>query len=123
MSFASDKRFTDMQHFPRGLRRSGEFTVAEATQLETYGVAMQALASGALAPRDEVENAFVAQVHSGMAGGNPLAKVWLKYLKVIAPKRVHRLGTHSPGGGEDGASTADVVSGSDNEHDSDSPEA
>ncbi|WP_421219775.1 DUF413 domain-containing protein, partial [Aeromonas jandaei] len=25
MSFESDKRFNDFKHFPRGLRRSGEF--------------------------------------------------------------------------------------------------
>ncbi len=34
MSFESDKRFNDFKHFPRGLRRSGEFTVAEADSLE-----------------------------------------------------------------------------------------
>jgi hypothetical protein len=31
MSIVSDKRVNDFQHFPRGLRRSGQFTVAEVT--------------------------------------------------------------------------------------------
>ena len=43
MSFESDKRFNDFKHFPRGLRRSGEFTVAKAASLENYGPATLAL--------------------------------------------------------------------------------
>ncbi|MGY3942541.1 DUF413 domain-containing protein [Aeromonas tecta] len=101
MSFESDKRFNDFKHFPRGLRRSGEFTVAEADSLEKYGTVMLALYQGNLAPRDEVESAFIEQVKSGAAGSNPHAKVWFKYLKVIGPKRVHRLCTVAGGANED----------------------
>lgn len=43
MSFESNKPFQDFVHFPRGLRRCGEFTVAQATLLETAGQAMLAL--------------------------------------------------------------------------------
>ncbi|ENY71220.1 DUF413 domain-containing protein [Aeromonas diversa] len=100
MSFESDKRFNDFKHFPRGLRRSGEFTVAEADALEKYGTAMLALYQGTQEPRDEVEAAFLSQVKSGEAGGNPHAKVWFKYLKVIGPKRVHRLCTVAGGSEE-----------------------
>ena len=115
MSFESDKRFNDFKHFPRGLRRSGEFTVAEADSLEKYGTAMLALYQGNLAPRDDVESAFVEQVKSGEAGANPHAKVWFKYLKVIGPKRVHRLCTvvggaseESSGGGSGGGSDESI---------------
>lgn len=101
MSFESDKRFNDFKHFPRGLRRSGEFTVAEADSLEKYGTVMLALYQGNQAPRDEVETAFIEQVKSGAAGSNPHAKVWFKYLKVIGPKRVHRLCTVAGGANED----------------------
>lgn len=101
MSFESDKRFNDFKHFPRCLRRSGEFTVAEADSLEKYGTVMLALYQGNLAPRDDVESAFIEQVKSGAAGNNPHAKVWFKYLKVIGPKRVHRLCTVAGGANED----------------------
>ena len=101
MSFESDKRFNDFKHFPRGLRRSGEFTVAEADSLEKYGTVMLALYQGNQAPRDEVETAFIEQVKSGAAGSNPHAKVWFKDLKVIGPKRVHRLCTVAGGANED----------------------
>lgn len=114
MSFESDKRFNDFKHFPRGLRRSGEFTVAEADSLEKNGTAMLALYQGTLIPRDEVEAAFVEQVKSGAAGANPHAKVWFKYLKVIGPKRVHRLCTVVGGASEEssGGSGFDVGGGS-----------
>ncbi|WP_111809568.1 DUF413 domain-containing protein [Aeromonas allosaccharophila] len=115
MSFESDKRFNDFKHFPRGLRRSGEFTVAEADSLEKYGTAMLALYQGNLTPRDDVESAFVEQVKSGAAGANPHAKVWFKYLKVIGPKRVHRLCTVVGGASEEssGGASFDVGGGSD----------
>ena len=114
MSFESDKRFNDFKHFPRGLRRSGEFTVAEADSLEKYGTAMLSLYQGTLAPRDDVEAAFIEQVKSGAAGANPHAKVWFKYLKVIGPKRVHRLCTVVGGASEEssGGGSFDVGGGS-----------
>lgn len=112
MSFESDKRFNDFKHFPRGLRRSGEFTVAEADSLEKYGTAMLAIYQGNLAPRDEVETAFAEQLKAGEAGSNPHAKVWFKYLKVIGPKRVHRLCTVAGGASDDAGGSFDSGGGS-----------
>ncbi|MBP8174198.1 MAG: DUF413 domain-containing protein [Aeromonadaceae bacterium] len=91
MSFQSDKRFNDFQHFPRGLRRSGEFTTSEAEMLETCGQVMLELYQGKRTPQDDVEQAFLDRVQANDAAGNPHAKVWFKYLKVIGPRRVHRL--------------------------------
>ena len=62
MSFVSDKRFNDFQHFPRGLRRSGEFTVAEANTLEQCGHVMLELYQGKREPQDEIEKAFIEPV-------------------------------------------------------------
>ena len=103
MSFVSDKRFNDFQHFPRGLRRSRQFTVAEADTLEQCGQAMLELYQGKRVPTDEVEKTFIERVQSGDATGSPHAKVWFKYLKVIGPRRVHRLCT-SGGNATDDAS-------------------
>ncbi len=93
MSFESGKRFNDLQHFPRGIRRSGEFTVAEADLLERHGHAMMELYQGKRQPQDDVEVMFMERIQAGEASGNPFAKVWFKYLKVIGPRRVHRLCT------------------------------
>lgn len=91
MSFESTKPFQDFAHFPRGLRRCGEFTVAEAQLLEQSGHAMLALYTGQRAPGCDDEQRFFEQIQQGAATESRHAKVWLKYLKVIGPKRVHRL--------------------------------
>ena len=91
MSFESNKPFQDFAHFPRGLRRCGEFTVAQATLLETAGQAMLALYTEQREPSCEEEQRFIDEVRQGVATDSAHAKVWLKYLKAIGPKRVHRL--------------------------------
>ncbi|MGO1247216.1 MAG: DUF413 domain-containing protein [Oceanisphaera sp.] len=93
MNFESAKLFQDFAHFPRGLRRCGEFTVTEAQLLEQAGHAMLALYTQQRAPGCDAEQRFIEQVQQGVAVGSTHAKVWLKYLKVIGPKRVHRLCT------------------------------
>ncbi|ART81336.1 hypothetical protein CBP31_00720 [Oceanisphaera profunda] len=101
MSFESNKPFQDFAHFPRGLRRCGEFTVVEAQLLEQAGHAMLALYSEQTAPSSSEEQRFVEQVKEGSATDSKHAKVWLKYLKVIGPKRVHRLCSPMTSGGDD----------------------
>ena len=76
-----------------GIRRSGNFTVSESDLLERHGHAMMELYQGKREPKDDVEAAFVERVKADDAAGNPFAKVWLKYIKVIGPRRVHRLCT------------------------------
>ena len=43
MSFESEKPFNDFQHFARGIRRSGEFSIRESNLLEQCGTAMMEL--------------------------------------------------------------------------------
>ena len=45
-SFNSEKSFNDFVHFPRGIRRSGHFSVRESAVLENDGEAMTAIYSG-----------------------------------------------------------------------------
>ncbi len=89
--------------------------MAEADSLEKYGTAMLAIYQGNQAPRDDVESAFIEQVRSGAAGNNPHAKVWFKYLKVIGPKRVHRLCTVAGGANEDTSGSFEGGSGGSDE--------
>ncbi len=91
MSFESNRLFVDRKNFPRGIRRSGEFTITEAKILETCGVIMQALFNNERQPQDALEASFLTQVQAGQATDNAYAKVWLKYLKISGPKKVHRL--------------------------------
>ena len=55
MSFESEKHFNNYQKFPRGLRRSGYFTIKESTVLEECGQAMTDLYNGKRKPKDAAE--------------------------------------------------------------------
>lgn len=91
MSFESDKQFNDFQHFARGIRRSGEFSIRESSILEQCGTAMMELHQGTRKPADDVEKIFVEQLHSDEVITDPNAKIFKKYLQVIQPRRLHRL--------------------------------
>lgn len=93
MSFESEKLFNDFQHFARGIRRSGEFSIKESQMLEQCGTVMMELHLGQRKPADKVEKEFLEQLHSDDVITNVYAKVFKKYLKVIQPRRLHRLCT------------------------------
>ena len=54
-SFNVDRNFYDDRNYPRGMKRSGDFTLAEAELLEKYGVALMALSSGTRLPVTETQ--------------------------------------------------------------------
>ena len=91
MSSESEKQFNDFQHFARGLRRSGEFSIRESNILEQCGTAMMELHLGTRKPQDETEKVFLEQLHSDDVITDPNAKIFKKYLQVIQPRRLHRL--------------------------------
>ncbi len=91
MSFESEKPFNDFQHFARGIRRSGEFSIRESNILEQCGTAMMELHKGIREASDETEAEFLKQLHSDEVISDPYAKVFKKYLTVIQPRRLHRL--------------------------------
>ena len=91
MSFESEKPFNDFQHFARGIRRSGEFSIRESNLLEQCGTAMMELHKGVRKPKDETEEVFLKQLNSAEVITDPYAKVFKKYLQVIQPRHLHRL--------------------------------
>ena len=83
----SNHDYFDDKHFPMGFRRSGDFTINEAKLLTEYGLTLKQLSSGCIDAESEQEQHFI-KVISGEAGPiNAIEDVWLKYLKVISPKR------------------------------------
>ncbi len=93
MSFESDKPFNDFVHFHRGIRRSGRFSIKEATLLEEAGTAMTELYNEKRQPKDDVEKEFVEQVFGKGIPTSIYAKVYRKYLLEITPKKTHNLTT------------------------------
>ncbi len=105
MSFESEKHFNNYLKFPRGLRRSGYFTIKESSVLEECGQAMSELYNGSRKPKDAAEKTFVSQIaliKKQIADGVDVinvdvvedfnTKCWAKYLRVMVPTRVHHLG-------------------------------
>ncbi len=91
MSFESDKPFNDFEHFPRGIRRSGRFSIKESTLLEECGAVMMDLYKDLREPQDETEKTFLKEVKSSSVATDPYAKVFKKYLREISPKKTHNL--------------------------------
>ena len=99
MSFESEKPFNDFQHFARGIRRSGDFTINESNLLEKCGTAMMELYKGERKPKTPEEKEFVKQITSDEVITDKNAKIFKRYLQVIQPRHLHRL--CSAGGDEE----------------------
>lgn len=91
MSFKSDKPFNDFFHFPRGIRRSGRFSIKESELLEECGTVMTDLYTETVKPSDDTEKEFVAQMKNPDLTPSIYAKVYRKYLHEISPRKTHNL--------------------------------
>lgn len=101
MSFESDKSFNDFVHFPRGIRRSGLFSIKESVLLEECGDAMMEIYKGERKPADDVEKNFLEQIKGDAVVTDLYAKVFKKYLYEISPKKSHNLTTSNDDDGYD----------------------
>ncbi|MFT5760041.1 MAG: hypothetical protein ACI9LM_004825 [Alteromonadaceae bacterium] len=91
-SFNVNRNFYDDRNYPRGMKRSGDFTLAEAELLEKYGVALMALSSGSRLPITDEEQHFVDVCRGNTIVGNTIERTWLKYQNIIlTPKQFHTL--------------------------------
>ncbi|WP_083700172.1 DUF413 domain-containing protein [Shewanella sp. UCD-KL12] len=90
------KAFHDDINFPRGFRKSGDFTLLEAELLGLYGDTMQALEIGTLEPLTIEEDNFLRVLKQPQKAKTKLELVWIKYIKLTRePKRFHSLNSSS----------------------------
>lgn len=90
-SFATNRRFYDDKHFPRGFSRSGVFTIKEAELLENFGHAFKELDEHLREPNDEVEQHFAAVCHGESEAQTLEEKTWLKFKQRTGRRRFHAL--------------------------------
>lgn len=91
-SFQSNRRFYDDKNYPRGMSRSGDYTLNEVKILEQHGIALQAIADGSRAPVNEEEQRFKDVCEGKLTATSSIEKTWLKYQnKVLSPKQFHTL--------------------------------
>ena len=77
-SFVSQKRFYDDTNFPKGFKRSGDFTNKEAELLELHGHAMKNLAEGKTLPCTSDEAQFVEVAKGNIAPSSLLEQIRVK---------------------------------------------
>lgn len=90
-SFATNRRFYDDKHFPRGFSRSGVFTIKEAQVLESFGHAFKELDEQLRQPNDVVEQHFVAVCRGEQNPESLEEKAWLKFKQRTGRRRFHAL--------------------------------
>ena len=91
-SFQTSRKFYDDKNYPRGMNRSGDYSLSEVNILEKYGIALSAIASGAAEPKTEEEIQFKAVCDNEIAPTTAIEKAWLKYQnKILTPKQFHTL--------------------------------
>ncbi|MDN4502405.1 DUF413 domain-containing protein [Alteromonadaceae bacterium BrNp21-10] len=88
-----EKPFADPKNFPRGLGRSGDFSILEADLLRRYGATLKGLQEGALQPQNEVEQRFVDVFQQALNAESRLEKIWVKYLKCTTNKTFYTMFT------------------------------
>jgi uncharacterized protein YifE (UPF0438 family) len=89
--FISTDKFYDDAHFPRGFRKSGDFTIAEDELLSNIGKRLLALEKGLLLPENEVEEQFVKMCKSNTQGQTKIELLWQKYKKLTMGRSFHSL--------------------------------
>ncbi|GLX82456.1 DUF413 domain-containing protein [Thalassotalea eurytherma] len=91
-SFQSTRRFYDDKNYPRGINRSGDYSISEVKILEQHGVALQEIANGKRVAVTAEEQQFKAVCDGERSAETKIEKTWLKYQnKVLSPKQFHTL--------------------------------
>ena len=81
------KPFSDKQRFPYGFQKSGDFSIAEAFTLATYGETLISLENGTLNPESEEETRFVRVIQGLEFAESRVEKVWMKYIGLARQRR------------------------------------
>lgn len=91
-SFQSTRKFYDDKNYPRGISRSGDYSIKEFTLLENHGVAFIELSSGIRKAETPAEERFIKVCRGELEASTKEELTWLKYqTKVLSPKQFHTL--------------------------------
>lgn len=77
--FFSSSKFYAEEHFPYGISRSGEFTIAQSDLLLNHGKAYQALHGGTRLPTNDEESMFVKVCRGEKEPQSSHELVWMRF--------------------------------------------
>lgn len=89
--FVKTSAFYDDSNFPRGFRKSGNFTIRESELLSTIGKRLQLLAAGKALPETDVEKEFITVCTGVKAPESHAEKLWIKYTTLTKKRSFHSL--------------------------------
>ncbi|KZY30813.1 MULTISPECIES: DUF413 domain-containing protein [unclassified Oleiphilus] len=81
-AFHTTGKFWAIEHFPKGIARSGHFTKEQAQLLEDYGKSYKALYGGELKPRCDEEKEFVSVFMGKKEASSIHERAWKRFLEV-----------------------------------------
>ena len=91
-SFQTSRKFYDDVNYPRGISRSGDYSLKEVYLLENHGVAFLELSNGKKLPSNDVEAQFLKVCLGDLLPTTAEEKAWVKYkTKTLTPKQFHTL--------------------------------
>ena len=91
-SFQTNRKFYDDKNYPRGINRSGDYSIKEVSLLENHGIAFLELSNGTREPENDVEIQFVKVCKGELLPSTAEEKTWIKYQnKILTPKQFHTL--------------------------------
>ncbi len=81
--FLASGEYYDDKHFPRGFKRSGDFSIPEADILSQLGSRLAALEAQKATPETEEENHFATMCLQDLLPESQVERVWAKYKNLI----------------------------------------
>ena len=81
--FLASSEYYDDKHFPRGFKRSGDFTIPESNILSTFGLRLSQLEASKVEPQTDVEAKFVYMCQHNLRPESDVERVWAKYKNLI----------------------------------------
>lgn len=101
--------FSDVKNYPRGFRRSGDFSIKEAEALEQLGNLIIALEKGEYQATDEEDHHIVAVLRGEVPADSYATKAWKKYIaRINRPKLGSIYGTKINSDDVDDADDGDI---------------
>ena len=91
-SFQTNRKFYDDINYPRGIGRSGDYSIKDVSLLENHGMAFLELSSDKREPKNDIEIQFLKVCRGDILPSTLEEKVWIKYQrKILTLKQFHTL--------------------------------
>jgi len=108
--FLAEAEFYDDKHFPKGFKRSGDFSIPESEILSTLGVRLLKLQAQTVQPQTDAEHHFVQMCLYNLLPETNVERVWAKYKNLVTSgKKLFTLNARAEDVEDDPSLTEDEI--------------